>query len=316
MESTPLLYQTLVQVLSCHKNWLDIRHLKTLAWMINGLILSGKISLGDWTVYVKGRAQYAQSIIRRFRRFLDNDRIEVHALYAPLVSQALQGWNRKTVYIALNTSMLWNTYCLVRLSLVYRGRAIPTVWTVLKHGSATISHDTYKALLGQAAQVLSPFNCKVIFLADRGFADTKLMQHLVELDWYIRIRIKEKFYIYRPGKRARQVKNIRLGVGRTQFWHHIQITQERFGNVHLAIGRTLRAKNVGASSAMNRPVWRPSRNMVYVLILKRTSSTINPTAFNWNLPGFGLHRHSNDFALSWLCEVFRNCGHTKKHCIL
>ena len=52
MESTPLLYQTLVQVLSCHKNWLDIRHLKTLAWMINGLILSGKISLGDWTVYV------------------------------------------------------------------------------------------------------------------------------------------------------------------------------------------------------------------------------------------------------------------------
>ena len=56
MESTPLLYQTLVQVLSCHKNWLDIRHLKTLAWMINGLILSGKISLGDWTVYVEGRA--------------------------------------------------------------------------------------------------------------------------------------------------------------------------------------------------------------------------------------------------------------------
>ena len=242
MESTPLLYQTLVQVLSCHKNWLDIRHLKTLAWMINGLILSGKISLGDWTVYVEGRAQYAQSIIRRFRRFLDNDRIEVHALYAPLVSQALQGWNRKTVYIALDTSMLWNTYCLVRLSLVYRGRAIPIVWTVLEHGSATISHDTYKALLDQAAQVLFPFNCKVIFLADRGFADTRLMQHLVELDWHFRIRIKESFYIYRPGKRARQVKNIRLGVGRTQFWHHIQITQERFGNVHLAIGRTLESK--------------------------------------------------------------------------
>jgi hypothetical protein len=35
--------------------------------------------------------------------------------------------------------MLWNTYCLVRLSLVYPGRAIPIVWTVLEHGSATVS---------------------------------------------------------------------------------------------------------------------------------------------------------------------------------
>ena len=36
MESTPLLYQTLVQILGCHQNWLDIRHVKTLAWMIHG----------------------------------------------------------------------------------------------------------------------------------------------------------------------------------------------------------------------------------------------------------------------------------------
>lgn len=34
MESTPLLYRTLVQVLGCHHNWLDLRHLKTLAWMV------------------------------------------------------------------------------------------------------------------------------------------------------------------------------------------------------------------------------------------------------------------------------------------
>ena len=86
MESTPLLYQTLTQVLGSHQNWLDVRHLKTLAWMINGLILSGKISLSAWSVYVQSRAQYAQSVVRRFRRFLDNDRIEVHRLYAPLLA--------------------------------------------------------------------------------------------------------------------------------------------------------------------------------------------------------------------------------------
>ena len=242
MESTPPFYQTLVQVLSSHKNWLDIRHMKTLAWMIHGLILSGKISLNAWSIYVEGRARYAQSAARRFRRFLDNDRIDVHSLYAPLLSKALQGWNHKTIYVALDTSMLWNTYCLVRLSLAYPGRAIPIVWTVLEHGSATVSLEAYEALLDQAAQVLFPFNCKIIFLADRGFADTKLMEHLVDLHWHFRIRNKESFYIYGASKRARQIKNIRLSAGHTQFFHHIQITKERFGTVHLAMGLTLQSK--------------------------------------------------------------------------
>ncbi len=242
MESTALLYQTLIQVLGCHSNWLDVRHFKTLAWMINGVILSGKISLGEWAVYVTGRAQHPASIIRRFRRFLDNKRIEVHPLYAPLFAQALQEWDKKTVYVALDTSMLWNTYCIVRLSLVYRGRAVPIVWSVLEHGSASVAYDVYQALLDQAAQVLFPFHCNVIFLADRGFADTKLMRHLRKLGWHFRIRIKESFWIYRPGQRPRKVNNIRLAAGHTLFWHNVQITQERFGNVHLALGRTLHSK--------------------------------------------------------------------------
>ena len=36
MENTPYLYNTLVQVLGQHANWVDLRHLKTLAWMMVG----------------------------------------------------------------------------------------------------------------------------------------------------------------------------------------------------------------------------------------------------------------------------------------
>jgi len=242
MESTSLLYKTLVQVLSCHQNWLDVRHLKTLAWMINGLILSGKISLQAWAIYVQSRAKYVQSTIRRFRRFLDNDRIKVHPLYAPLLIQALQGWDGKRVYVALDTSMLFNTYCLVRLSLIYRGRAVPIVWNVLEQASASVAFEEYQALLDRAAQLLFPFGLKITFLADRGFADTDLMQHLLDLGWHFRIRIKESFWIYPPGKRPRQVKHIRLAAGHTQFFHNVQITKERVGPLHLAIGRPLKSR--------------------------------------------------------------------------
>ena len=36
MKDTPSLYDTLVQVLRQHEKWLDVRHAKTLAWMIVG----------------------------------------------------------------------------------------------------------------------------------------------------------------------------------------------------------------------------------------------------------------------------------------
>ena len=48
MENPLRLYHTLVQVLCKHRNWLDIRHLKTVAWMMTGPIQSGKISLTAW----------------------------------------------------------------------------------------------------------------------------------------------------------------------------------------------------------------------------------------------------------------------------
>ena len=74
--------------------------------MMVGLIHSSSISLCAWAPYVVvGR--YSQSTVRRFRRWLDNDKIEVHSLYGPLIQRALGGWVETTLYVALDTSMLW-----------------------------------------------------------------------------------------------------------------------------------------------------------------------------------------------------------------
>ena len=130
--------------------------------------------------------------MRRFRRWLDNDKIEVFSLYGPLIQHALTQWGEHVLYVALDTSMLWNTYCMIRLSVIYRGRAIPLVWLVLEHGSAQVGYDAYKDLLDKAVTLL-PVPCTVVFLADRGCADTDLMAHLHRFGWHWRIRIKTSF---------------------------------------------------------------------------------------------------------------------------
>src|SRR5215510_7306055 len=113
--------------------------------MVVGLIQAACVKLTAWVPFVQGRAQYAQSTQRRVRRRLANRRIEVAPLYGRLIQQALREWGTQTLYLALDTSLLWNQYCLIRLSLVYRGRAVPVVWDVIEHGSSSVTHATYEA---------------------------------------------------------------------------------------------------------------------------------------------------------------------------
>jgi hypothetical protein len=127
---------------------------------------------------------------------------------------------------------------MVRLSVMYRGQAVPLVWSVIEHGRATVAYDVYKALLERAATLL-PFACRVVFLADRGFADTKLMRRLKQMGWHFRLRIKANFWIDHRGQRRFQARAISVAPGQARFWHRVKVTAQHFGPVHLAIARPL-----------------------------------------------------------------------------
>ena len=242
MKNTPNLYDTLFQILGQHVHWLDIRHLHTLTWMIVGLIKSKTISLPEWAPFVDSRANFAQSTVRRFSRWLRNEKIKTNELYAPVIRDALAEWGEHTLYIALDTSMLWNEFCHIRVSVIYRGRAIPLVWKTIKHKSSTVAFEKYRDLLKKAVMLL-PLGTNVVFLADRGFADTKLMQYLSKtLHWHWRIRVKSSFYTYRRNQRRCKIKNIKLKRGQARFWHNVYITEKKFGVVHLALAKPIGVK--------------------------------------------------------------------------
>lgn len=236
MENPPRLYSELVELCGQPGHWRDVRHLQTLAWMVSGLIQTEDVKLTAWAPFVQGRAQYAQSTQRRFRRWLANRHIEVAPVYGPLIHQALREWGTHTLYLALDTSLLWNQYCLMRLSVVYRGRAVPVVWEVIEHGSSSVTHTAYEGLL-DAVPPLLPAGIKVVFLADRGFADTELLSQLRRLGWHFRIRIKATFRVLRPGQPSRKVEEFALAPGRALFLHSVAITTEAFGPVSLALAR-------------------------------------------------------------------------------
>lgn len=218
------------------EDWSHLCHLKTCIWIVIALIHTGSVNLTKWSIYIPCRGKFAQSRQRRIQRWLNNPRINVHRIYKSLVKTALSDWSESKLFLALDTSLFWDEYCLVRLSVIHRGRALPLVWRVMKHESASVSFADYKEMIEQA-QTRLPESVKVILLADRGFVHTELMSMLTtQLGWHYRIRIKANTWIWRGN--WCQPKNFHFHLGEAICLHNVQIHKSEFyGRVHIILGR-------------------------------------------------------------------------------
>lgn len=211
----------------------DLRLGATFIWALVGLIVSETIHLSQWALFRPGAAK-AASKERQLSRWLHNERIRPLLLYRPLIQQVLQEWTGETLYLALDTTQLWKRFVIVRLALVYRGRALPVAWVVCASGSATVALARYQRMLAQAAEVL-PAESRVVLLADRGFFDVALLRLLGRLGWHFRLRIKSDLWIYRATKGRRKVSALMPRPGQARFYRHVWVTARRFGPVHLAL---------------------------------------------------------------------------------
>jgi hypothetical protein len=259
----------------------DDRHLQTFAWMVLALLISGSINLTKWSSYIISRARSAQSHQRRLRRWLANPRIHPHRFYGPLIRAALAHWGEHTLYLALDTSVLWDQFCLIQVAVLFRGRAVPLIWRVVKHGSATVGLQHYQMLLTQAARRL-PCGVKVVLLADRGFVDVGLLKHLQALGWHWRVRLKAGIWVYPPRGCGFRLGSVAVPPRQVQLWQNVRVGQERFGPVHLVMAHPERGKERwpatrmgGTCCPMSRWVCKLSGNMACASRQNTSSRTTN-----------------------------------------
>jgi len=138
MSDSLTLYRTIVgMILNTRVHFHDMRCLITFAWAIVGVLLEKSVHLSKWGVHRMSRAK-AASKQRQFARWLNNPKIEYATIYSKLVKSVLADWGGHKIYLALDSSSLWDEFVIVRIALVYRGRALPLSWIVLKQQSTTV----------------------------------------------------------------------------------------------------------------------------------------------------------------------------------
>jgi len=195
--------------------------------------------------FVVSRARYAQSHERRFIRALNSVTSPWRAIYLHILRVALQDWGDARITLALDTTLLFKRWCVICVSLVYRGRALPLSWRVLRHGSSMVSNHEIHPVLASVQCLLAhlPQVKEVCIHADRGFFDQALMADFSAYGWHWNIRGKGQVYLFdakrRPLGRFREQLSQH---GQLVVRHQVYITAQRYGPVSVAavlpFGRT------------------------------------------------------------------------------
>jgi hypothetical protein len=167
---------------------LDPRNVATFLAAVVCALASQNLALPAWLPWVSWNIM-AGSCVRHFARWLGNSSILPHVWYAAVFCYAMRDWTQMPIFLALDTTMLFDRFCCVRISMIYLNRAIPIAWCVLEHRSSTVKYEQYSYLLDRVNKML-PSDVEIFFLADRGFVSKKLMHHLQELHWHWRIRVR------------------------------------------------------------------------------------------------------------------------------
>jgi Transposase DDE domain len=190
----PPLYRQLSEQL---RQWItpkDQRHLTGFSEILGAILMSESACMSRWLPYLSHRNCEGRSHLERSSYFLRNPHITAEQFYVPLLEHLLQNWAGGAMTLALDTSMQWDEFCLIQITLVWGGRSIPIAHTVLKHGSATVGFEQYRPVLEQAKARL-PKGVTVTLLADRGFEHGELIRWARRANWYWAIRAKSDLLI-------------------------------------------------------------------------------------------------------------------------
>ena len=153
-------------------------HIETLSMMITGLLRGQNGQLNE----IAKKVPYDKkktSLVSRFRRFLENERVEVGTFYNPIAEMVLESFSEEQVILAIDTSKIGGDCSCLMVSVHYKSRALPLAWTVYKGRKGHSSQETQLNLF-KRVDVMVPDHYEIVLLGDGEFDGSEIVDWLEE----------------------------------------------------------------------------------------------------------------------------------------
>jgi hypothetical protein len=167
-----------------------ITQLRNFVLLVVGIYTSRSVYLSRIAGKIPGPAKLL-STTRRLSRLLDNAAIRVREWYGPVARQWLGAqWHcLREIRLIVDGTKVGFGHQLLMVSLAYRKRAIPIVWTWVKHVRGHSSAFKQLALLNYVRTLL-PAGAAVFLVGDCEFGSVEVLKWLDQWHWFYVLRQK------------------------------------------------------------------------------------------------------------------------------
>jgi Transposase DDE domain len=174
------------------------QHLNTLVAMICGLIGGKHAHLPTIADHAPSHGATQESVIKRFRRFLQHEAHTVDGWFLPVAQALLQALAHQPIRLVMDGSVVGRGCLALMVSVVYHGRALPLCWVVVAAPKGHLPEATHRALLALVQPSMPPA-ATVIFLGDGEFDGVDLQADLRRYGWAYVCRTASRILITAHG---------------------------------------------------------------------------------------------------------------------
>jgi len=158
-----------------------VRHLTTLAAFISGIVASKSTQLPKVAAKVPNGTK-PESRVKRFARWLDNERIVEEVYFLPYAEVLLAHLACETLVLVMDGSAVGCGCVALMIHVLYKGRALPLAWRVRQGPKGHFPEDLHIALV-ELVRACLPEGTPVVLLGDGEFDGTTLQKTLHEAGW-------------------------------------------------------------------------------------------------------------------------------------
>jgi hypothetical protein len=207
------------------------RRLTVLAAMVAGIVQARSCQLPAIARKTPDLAK-PDSRIKRYSRWIQNERVEYDVFYLPFVREMLDHLATigELVFV-IDGSEVGHACITLMISLIFRKRALPITWLVVKGRKGHLSEEIHLELLNQLHAIL-PEKAEMVFLGDGEFDGIELQAALQSKNWRYVCRTAKNTQLFEEGRQF-TFQDLCLQVNDQISLPEVWFTKEGYGPVQV-----------------------------------------------------------------------------------
>lgn len=170
------------------------RHLNVLAAMISGIVGCQSTNLPDISRKCSLEA-LPESRVKRFTRWLQDESVEFETYFMPFAHALISALSSSGLVLVIDGSLVGRGCMALVVGVVYRKRALPIAWIVVRGKKGHLPQTTHIELIEQVKEII-PDGVEVTLLGDGEFDGIDLQALVNGWEWQYVLRSGKNITLY------------------------------------------------------------------------------------------------------------------------